>query len=167
MAKLRYAAYGSNLHPLRLGGRVPSAELLGTDFLPDRSLHFHKKGADGSGKCNILEPGLGVHVAIYTINVDEKAALDKYENLGSGYEESTIVVPEFGNCFTYQATNTHVVDDLEPYCWYHEMVRIGCHFLNFPDEYVSRINAVAPSRDPNELRRRKNWRIVETLRSAT
>jgi hypothetical protein len=33
-ATVLYAAYGSNLHPLRLAARAPSAALLGTCALP-------------------------------------------------------------------------------------------------------------------------------------
>lgn len=167
MAKLRYAAYGSNLHPYRLVKRVPSASLLGTDFLPNRSLYFHKKGADGSGKCNILKSGLGVYVAVYAIDEEDKANLDRYETLGNGYEDHTINIPKFGNCFIYLATESHIVDHLTPYCWYHKMVLLGCHAHKFPSEYVSRINQVTPSRDPNKKRRHNNWKTVSTLQAST
>lgn len=105
-----------------------------------------------------------MHVAIYTINEEEKIDLDICESLGIGYEESAIDVPEFGYCFTYLANNTHIVDDLAPYCWYREMVLRGCQLLKFPEDYIASIKAITPLRDPDETRRRKNWELVETLR---
>ena len=55
--RLLYFAYGSNLHPTRLGDRAPSVELVGTAVLEGHALRFHKRGADGSGKCNALATG--------------------------------------------------------------------------------------------------------------
>ena len=51
-ATLLYFAYGSNLHPERLRERVPSAESLGVARLEAHVLRFHKRGRDGSGKCD-------------------------------------------------------------------------------------------------------------------
>ncbi|MDH3532641.1 MAG: gamma-glutamylcyclotransferase [Gammaproteobacteria bacterium] len=162
--KLRYAAYGSNLHPHRLGRRVPSCDLLGTSFLPDHALHFHKQGMDGSGKCNIQAGGPGVYVAIYSIAATEKPLLDTFEHAGIGYAVSTIDVPGFGSCFTYVANDAHIVDNLDPYCWYREMVVLGCHRLGFPTAYISGITAVTPLRDPDHKRREAQWQLLAAMR---
>ncbi len=164
MSKLLYAAYGSNLHPVRLGQRVPSAELLGTALLPNLSLLFNKRSTDGSGKCNIVDSGSGVYVAVYAMNKDEKATLDKYEGCGKGYDETKIEVPNFGDCFTYLANETHIDNELLPYCWYKEFVLVGCRKLDFPSNYVAAVNAIKPVRDSNEKRCSENWRLAETLR---
>ncbi len=164
MSKLRYAAYGSNLHPVRLQNRVPSASLAGTERLPGMSLHFHKQGMDGSAKANVLESGDGVHVAIYTIDAHEKPLLDRHEHAGIGYESTLIDVPGFGECFTYVATETHIADELDPYCWYHELVLVGCRLHGFPDEYIASVETVARIDDPDRERRRRNWRLVEEIR---
>lgn len=165
--RIRYAAYGSNLHPHRLGRRVPSAELLGTSWLQDRALHFHKQGMDGSGKCNMKASGPGVHLAIYTMLAEEKPILDKLEDVGRGYSISMIDVPGYGSCFTYVANDTHIVDDLDPYCWYHEMVVLGCRLLDFPEHYIAEIAAVTPLRDPDAARRRDKWQLVAAMRAAS
>ena len=54
MTLLYYLAYGSNLHPVRLTERVPSARFLGLTSLFGYQLRFHKRHEpDGSGKCNM------------------------------------------------------------------------------------------------------------------
>jgi hypothetical protein len=42
--RIHYFAYGSNLHPLRLQERVPSAALLGWTHLHGWELRFDKRG---------------------------------------------------------------------------------------------------------------------------
>lgn len=83
-----YAAYGSNLHPLRLRERVASARLIGTHFLADWSLRFHKRSRDKSAKCNIDAGGSGIYVAVSDISVADMRTLDGIEGLGSGYSEA-------------------------------------------------------------------------------
>lgn len=167
MSRLRYAAYGSNLHPERLARRVPSATLEGTAPLPGMSLHFHKRGRDGSGKAS-LRPGAserGVHVAIYTLDVGDKPTLDRYEHLGIGYHEHALDVAGFGRCFTYLATPTHIEDSLAPFCWYHELVVLGCNAHGFPADYVDEVRAVDRREDPDERRRRHHWELVRELQA--
>jgi len=166
MKRVRYAAYGSNLHPLRLARRVPSAQLLGTAHLPTRALEFHKRSADGSAKCTILEPGDGVHVAVYEFLTVEKTDLDDIEGVGIGYDHSSIDVPGFGECYTYVASTSHRNDCLKPYDWYRELVVLGCYKHGFPQDYVSRIERIATDPDPDAERGRLNWEIVRLLRSA-
>ena len=164
MKRVLYAAYGSNLHPLRLARRVPSAQLLGTAHLPSRALEFHKRSTDGSAKCTILEPGDGVHVAVYEFLTIEKAELDDIEGVGIGYDHSSVDVPGFGRCYTYVATSTHTDDGLRPYDWYRELVILGCYRHGFPEDYVARIESIATDPDPNDKRSRQNWEIVQLLR---
>lgn len=79
---IHYFAYGSNLHPVRLMKRVPSAELVGVIKHSCHRLSFHKKSNDGSGKCNMLETGADsdhVYGAIYKLKPEHKKDLDKYE----------------------------------------------------------------------------------------
>ena len=119
---MRYAAYGSNLHPLRLGERTPTARCLGTSRLDGWSLHFHKRGLDASAKCNILPGGAGVHVAVYEMASGCKQTLDAIEGVGRGYRCEKINIPGFGLCFIYLAENAHIDLSLLPYDWYGELV---------------------------------------------
>ncbi len=145
---MRYAAYGSNLHPLRLRKRISSTQLIGTAFVPDWSLHFHKRSKDKSGKCNIVSGGDGIHVAVFNISVEDKVTLDGIEGLSSGYSKMTLSVPGFGDCASYTADESHIDDSLAPYDWYKELVLIGARVHDFPNDYVNRIDSIAARRDP-------------------
>ena len=158
-----YAAYGSNLHPQRLAKRVSSAEFVGTSFLPDWSLHFHKRGADGSGKGNVQSGGDGVYVAVFEISADDKLILDRIE--GAGYSAALLEVPQFGYCVSYVADESHIDGTLEPYDWYRKLVLIGAKTHGFPATYLDRIRSVATCEDPDSDRRKKQWASVQLIES--
>lgn len=165
MRKYRYAAYGSNLHPLRLQKRVPSAKLLGTSILSGYEMRFNKKSdVDASGKCSINVADNFVHMAVFEIAVIEKCDLDKIEGLGKGYDEIPIQLAGYGTCLTYIATPTVIEESILPMDWYKEMVMLGCLSNRFPDRYVENVQRVGAVRDSNRSRARMNWKIVEELR---
>ena len=160
-----YAAYGSNLHPRRLSERISSARLVTTSFLPDWSLHFHKRSRDGSGKCNILSGGDGIHIAIFDISAEDKLTLDNIEGLGLGYSEVFLSVPEIGECASYIAEESHIDDSLVPYDWYKELVLLGAHAHGFPDDYLDRIGSLPSREDPDSHRRVKRWKTVDLVKA--
>ncbi|MGI9235680.1 MAG: gamma-glutamylcyclotransferase family protein [Woeseiaceae bacterium] len=164
---MRYVAYGSNLHPLRLRERISSARLVTTSFLHNWSLHFHKRSNDGSGKCNILSGGSGVHVAIFEISLEDKLALDKIEGLGSGYSNILLNLPEIGDCVSYIAEESYIDDSLVPYDWYKELVLIGARTHGFPADYLNRINSLPAHQDPDRYRRARGWNTVELVKAGT
>ena len=167
MQYLHYASYGSNLHPTRFGERIPSAVHLGQSFLPGYSLRFYKRSnIDGSGKCSIANPGPGVHIAVYRMDAAHKTLLDEIEGLGKGYADLTVETADFGECFTYTATATHIDDTLAPLDWYKEIVRLGAIANGLPDDYVARIGNVPSVFDPQEIRRTEQWALVESLRTS-
>lgn len=136
----QYAAYGSNLHPIRLRRRVPSAAHIGTGFITPWNLRFHKRSSkDGTGKCSIARGGAGVFLAIFEIDSAEKQKLDGVEGLGYGYNEITISVPDYGDCLTYVADEGATDEALHPVDWYREMVIVGCEKPIRP--------CIAPKRD--------------------
>ncbi|MGI9257460.1 MAG: gamma-glutamylcyclotransferase family protein [Gammaproteobacteria bacterium] len=155
-----YAAYGSNLHPVRLGRRLPAATLLGKGVVSDRTLRFHKRGKDGSAKCDIAIGQGEVHVAVYRIDPREKARLDRIEGKGIGYIAESLNVPNYGECFTYVATDTHVDESLKPFSWYQELVLVGSEYLQFPRRYVDWIASQQSMVDPNAERHAEQMRIV-------
>ena len=163
MSRILYAAYGSNLHPLRLRERIPLARLLGSARLADMTLRFHKRGQDGSGKCNII-PGAGeVHAAIYALDLPGKLRLHEIEGVGQGYEEQRLHVPGFGECFTYSATASHIDDALLPFAWYRQLVVAGCRYHGFPRAYVARIGRLPAREDPDRERVARHSRLVERV----
>jgi gamma-glutamylcyclotransferase len=160
---MRYAAYGSNLHPLRLQARTPSSRLLGTSVIGGRALRFHKRSVDGSGKCNVVPTDGEVHVAVYEIAAEEKPRLDAAE--GVGYCARTIDVAGFGECFIYIADDSHIDDALSPYSWYRELVLMGCEYLEFPQRYIDGVSSIESHRDPDFERHTKHMAIVREARS--
>ena len=160
---MKYAAYGSNLHPLRLLNRISSATLISTGYLADWSLHFHKRSEDESGKCSIRRGGDGVHLAIFEISREDKLTLDKIEGVGTGYSEISLHIPGVGECGSYAATESYIDDSLKPYDWYKELVLAGARFNGFPDVYVSRIESLPAVDDPDPARRRQAWKTVELV----
>ncbi len=162
-----YAAYGSNLHPLRLTQRIASARLVATRFLPGWSLHFHKLSQDGSGKCNILRGGDGVHFAIFDICTADKRVLDRIEGVGVGYSNASLSIPGLGDCATYAAQPSHIDDSLAPYDWYKELVLTGARLHGFPDKYLDRIESTLAHADPHPDRRIRSWKTVDWVKTGT
>lgn len=161
-----YAAYGSNLHPFRLGRRTPSATLLGTATIAGWELYFDKRGQDGSGKCTIRGTGGRLCCAIYDIRPADKAKLDAIEGVGKGYVRSMLRVPGFGLCATYVADEGYRDASLLPFCWYKELVLNGALALGFDSGYVRRIAAVATRTDPDRRRLARNRRLAAALAEA-
>lgn len=162
-----YAAYGSNLHPLRLALRLPKSRFEGTAAIAGLRLHFHKRSKDQSGKCNIVAGDGSIHVAVYELNGQEEAELHQIEGVGRGYTVAAIEVPEFGGCFTYIATESFIDDDLRPYSWYKELVLAGCDALGLPIDYIARIQEVTTIEDPDRARHANNMELVKQARMAT
>ena len=163
--RIRYAAYGSNLHPARLTARLPSANLLGNAFVPGHSLLFDKRSKDGSAKCGIESGGDGIHVAVFNVSEDERGRLDEIEGVGHGYQQIAIEVPGFGCCFAYEATPSHICAGLPAYDWYREFVLLGCRFHGFPDDYVAEVAAKTVTFDADPTRRRRNWGVIVDIHS--
>jgi hypothetical protein len=162
---VRYAAYGSNLHPLRLGLRTPSAALLGTDVLEGHALAFVKRGRDGSGKCTIARAaGAQVYLAVFEIDDAERGRLDAFEGRGRGYEVETLELPRLGRCETYVAQPAHLDPALQPFTWYRELVLVGGEAHGFPGAYLERIAAVAAREDRDRARHEEHMTIVRRAR---
>lgn len=162
---MRYAAYGSNLHPIRLRERVASATLLGAVPLQGWQLRLHKRGQDGSAKCNIIGASDVVFVAVFEIAASHRPKLDQAEGLNRGYREKRLFLPDYDACFLYLASDGHIDDELLPFTWYKELVLLGCEHHGFPREYVDNIRAIPDQTDPDEQRQAKNMAIVEKIRN--
>lgn len=167
MNMIYYFAYGSNLHPARLIERVPSAELVGVARKPKHALTFHKRSSDGSSKCNMFNSETGlIYGAIYRLNPDHKNELDKFESNGYGYIDKQITLEHNEskyNCFTYLAQKSHIVGNLNPYHWYKKLVILGAQYLQFPDAYISSIEAVESIEDPDTSRRKEKEELIERI----
>ena len=170
---LHYFAYGSNLHPVRLGKRISSAELIGAVELTGYRLKFHKTSEDESGKCNAFATGSSsdlIHGALYQLAFEHKPILDRIEGTGhGGYIPSEISVRHRHHeyaCFTYLAEPSHLNDDLEPYHWYKQLVVLGAKYLNFPEAYIASIESVKSKKDPNQKRWQENQTLLRKIRKS-
>ena len=114
-----------------------------------------------------MNSGKGVYVAVYEVRKKDKQKLDKIEGVGKGYDDFTIDVPDFGSCFTYLGSASHICDELTTYDWYRQMVLLGCRKLGLSDRYTAIIEAIENGPDPDEYRSREQWQIVELLKNDT
>jgi hypothetical protein len=167
---LHYLAYGSNLHPARLGARVPSAQLVGVAELPGRTLVFHKRSIDGSAKCTVA-PGRAsqrVHGAVFRLEAAEKALLDRAEGLGLGYDEEwerLSVGSRSTRVFYYVASPEYLDPDLRPYHWYRNLVLAGARHHRFPAEYIAAIEAIESADDPDSDRCVQNEALLRECKA--
>ncbi len=97
----------------------------------------------------------------------EKWILDEIEGLGEGYDEISIAVPGHGDCFTYTASLSHILEELQPMDWYHEIVLLGCKYHDFPSDYLDAIRALGARPDPDQERSVEQWELVKRLRSTS
>jgi len=164
-----YFAYGSNLHPRRLRERAPSARLVQVSELSGHTLRFHKRGRDGSAKCDALPTGddadcvIGV---VYVIEARDKALLDGFEGLERGYNEGRLTLSVAGDpqpVFTYLADPRYIDRSLRPYSWYKELVVHGARAHGFPRAYVDEIAAMPAIADPDQGRAQSHYSLIAAM----
>ena len=166
MSSILYFSYGSNMSLPRLLQRVPSAQLLSVAYLSAHKLQFHKKGHDGSAKCDIEFTNCHtdiVYGVVYTFLASEKPYLDLIEGLGKGYNEKSIsAVGLSGEIFqsvTYYATD--IDPSLKPYHWYKEHVVRGAREHNLPIEYIRALQMIVSVADPDPLTHHRELSIYK------
>jgi hypothetical protein len=164
---LLYFAYGSNLHPRRLSARAPAARLVSAATLPRFQLRFHKRGGDGSGKCDCVPGGEThvVHGAVYELSPECLDRLDAAE--GPGYRKCPVrVKTRFGalEAFTYRARPDWITPTLLPFRWYRQLVLAGVRFHGFPAGYRRVIEAVPAREDPDAERAAEHAALLEAIR---
>lgn len=164
MNAARYFAYGSNLHPLRLAQRAPSCRAVAVGWLPGHALRFHKRGHDGSGKCNVAWTGRAadrVWGVVYALDGSELVILDRIE--GERYRRRQLTVCTRRGplaAATYVARPEHTDDRLLPYRWYRTLVACGARLHGLPPSWIARIDAVAERSDPDRRRALHHLRLA-------
>jgi hypothetical protein len=100
------------------------------------------------------------------LNSEHKGELDKFEGKGYGYIDNQVMLMhnevEY-TCFTYLAQQSHIVEGLKPYHWYKQLVILSARYLEFPDAYISSIEAVESMEDPDLTRRNKKSALIERI----
>ena len=159
-----YFGYGSNMLAARIEGRLGPCERVGAASLPGYTLRFHKRGGDGSGKCDAFRtgnPADQVWGALFGLAREQLDELDRIE--GPGYERATVEVtaPEGSlKADLYVAKPDAVEPGLPPFGWYREMVLAGARELDLPRDYIDAIKAVRPAVDPSAERVARNRDIL-------
>lgn len=155
------------MHPLRLKARTPSCRPFAVTCLTGYKLCFHKRGQDGSGKCNAWftgKPTDRVMGIVYTLAQHEKWRLDEAEGLGRGYNEATLRLTigyKQHTVFLYVADSNYIDDSLKPFTWYKALVVAGCHAHRLPDSYTAQHVAwVDTVKDPDQARSLAHLRIL-------
>ncbi|MCP9917367.1 gamma-glutamylcyclotransferase [Cyanobium sp. ATX 6F1] len=142
----------------RLRERVPSAMPLGRAVLRGYELRWHKRGKDGSGKCDVWATDRAeaqVHGVLFELAATEKPRLDHAEGLGVGYDDQVIEVTCNGHILqaqVYVATPTHIDPSIQPFSWYRALVLAGAREHRLPPAYIQGIEAVAAIHDPDPER---------------
>lgn len=167
---LKYFAYGSNLHPLRLRERAVSCRALGVAEMQCHTLRFHKRGADRSAKCNAHFTGRSVDRVIgviYEISAEEKAALDRAEGPGYAVRQLHLKIENREHlAFAYIAHPEHTDDTLRPYTWYRELVFLGAYYHGLPAAYTAVIARVEALPDADVHRVQHHERILSAIRAS-
>jgi len=152
----------------RIKHRVESATVVSIARLYGHSLQFHKKSIDGSAKCDIMHtnrPDDIVHGVVFEILASEKHILDRYEGLGSGYDQKqvSLALPhgESVAAVTYYAIDIDV--SLSPYHWYKEHVIRGAREHALPVEHIRAIEAITSVPDPDHDNHVKELSIYSDL----
>ncbi|HJO94768.1 MAG TPA: gamma-glutamylcyclotransferase family protein [Victivallales bacterium] len=169
--KIIYFAYGSNMLHSRLQKRVPSAIPLGVAKLDNYSLVWHKESKDGSAKCDIIPSNPNddipdeVYGVLYEFDPAHKAALDKAEGLGFGYNEKEVKVlykDHIVTAKTYYAID--IAKKLLPYEWYKAFVVTGAKSNNLPIEYIKLLVKQMTKQDKDTFRKNENQEILNSLK---
>lgn len=161
-----YFAYGSNMHSARISERASSSQLVTTGRLHGYKLVFHKRGQDGSAKCDAwqsADPDDIVYGVVYRLSEGDKERLDRIEGVNRGYDCSARVIETaHGNseAFVYTAQNDYIDAALLPFDWYRDLVLAGARAHGFPPSYVERIAVIECVADPDAARATHHRRLL-------
>ncbi|WP_076720517.1 gamma-glutamylcyclotransferase family protein [Motiliproteus sp. MSK22-1] len=172
-----YLAYGSNLHPLRLSTRLPKSQLTATIQLNGCQLRFHKRGQDGTGKCNLIFPSSPTQPAnnseqkikhlcfgaLYQLGDNEIQQLDILEG---GYERVILEIELDGQrrlAYSYQAKSENIDDALKPFDWYQALVVAGSDYLKFPAVYQQQLNQLRVLADEDMERANRQQALLQAI----
>ncbi len=170
---MHYFAYGSNLHPLRLQKRVPTARLLGVTRLRAHVLRFHKQGQDGSAKCDAWRTGRAddwLPGAVFEFASAERRVLHEVEGLGRGYElakDSVKLGARSVKVFYYVAEPSFVDATLRPFDWYCALVLAGARRHGFSLSHIEAIEDTESRPDPNSERAALHAQLITEIAGAT
>ncbi len=159
---MKYFAYGSNMLTRRLthSSRAPSAVARGVATISRFAVRFHKVGADGSGKCTLVESDEESAVAygvLYELADSDGDRLDRVEGVHTGGYSRCSVQPRFldgrtTDAVTYVAGARHIDAARVPFDWYRDLVVAGAVEHGLPPSYVEELAQTPAVSDPDRAR---------------
>ena len=167
---MKYFAYGSNMLTRRLTdpSRAPSAVARGVATISGFAVRFHKVGADGSGKCTLVESDEESAVAygvLYELADSDGDRLDRVEGVDTGGYSRCSVQLRFldgrnTDAVTYVAGDRHIDTARVPFDWYRELVVAGAVEHGLPASYIDELARIPAVSDPNAARAARARRLL-------
>ena len=150
----------------RLLERTPKARFLETVFLDGYKLCFHKRGDDGTGKCDAFytgKPEDRIYGVLFEMSAADKEVLDRIE--GDGYEPVDVQVMGTSEvqAFTYVVKPAFIQPDLAPFKWYRDFVLVGAMQNQLPPHYIQGIGDWPVQDDPDKQRKKENQALLPEL----
>jgi hypothetical protein len=142
--------------PRRIELRLGSCEVVGVAKLDEYALRFHKRGGDGSGKCDAFHTASSadcLYGVVYSLTQAQRDLLDDFE--GPGYVSRDVSVRTRSGMLTayvYVAKAEHVAAGLQPFSWYQSIVEAGARTHDLPAHYIESIATVRALPDPDSDR---------------
>ncbi len=136
----------------RIELRLGPCEAIGPARLRGYALRFHKRGRDGSGKCDAFHtgnPADAMYGVVYSLSQAQRDMLDEIE--GPGYVSRDVSVNTCSGTLTaylYSAKVGHVDTDLQPFSWYKAIVVAGARAHGLPGHYIESLAGVCAAPDP-------------------
>jgi len=135
-----YAAYGTNLDPLRMAERCPHSPLRTTGWLFGWRLTFggEEHGWDGALATIVQDPTSEVFVAVYDVTDEDIKALDGWESADTGLYRKTKV--RIDTLTGEQVVWVYVLDAHEgglPSASYLGVLANAAEAADAPDDYVA------------------------------
>ena len=153
LARIPVFAYGSNICSSRMQCRVRSAQFLGIASAANWKVVFNKRGADGSGKANLVKAAdHQTWGALWAIPAPELSSLDVFE---PDYEHIEIEVKlrqETMSALAYTACSD-ALTDVPAFKWYVSLVTRGLSALGAPESYIVGLAGTKAQTDSDESRR--------------
>ena len=147
-----YFAYGSNLDPLQMARRCPSARVVCLATLTGHRLTFPRPCASWDGGVAGIEPCDGAHCVecvVYDLCDDDVAALDRYEGVAEGdYTRRQVTVTTSDGrrleVLTYFA-NPHEQGPCAPSSRYLGALIRGARHHGLPSTYIAALENIPAS----------------------
>ncbi len=160
---MKYFAYGSNMLAARLLARLPDVRLLNTAWIDGYRLCFHKRGDDGSGKCDAWRSDVSsdrIYGVVFEMTEREQAILNEIE--GEGYQPISVALKGVfpTDAFTYIVRSQWIEPGLPPFKWYRDFVLAGAVENKLPGDYISSIKNVPFKIDPDAKRSAENRAVL-------